>query len=528
HFSVYSSPYNHLIGEAAALYLIGCWIGSPRAAAWRQQAAQVLLEHGPRQFHSDGVCVEQAMGYQFFTLMFLTLAWCAAGPGGGDLRALESTLRNAWRAAAAFQQPDGLWPPFGDIDSARTVPVIPESLWDFRGLCGIGAVLFRDPPARTAGEIPGEELFWLLGTKGVEKFLRLPHAEVDGVVGRFDDSGYAVFRSPAVPGDWLLVDGGPISAGLYADATPSTAHGHADLLQVLVHVGGEPFLVDSGMSTYAGRRDLVDWFRDARAHNTLQIEDAPVARHAGRLGWSHVCHRYTLEAADESGFWLAHAAYQPSEGVFADRYILMIAGTGLWIADHIRTPDPRWIDWSFNLSERAARELRPDSGMDEPLPVYPWPLLVSASGSSLEWNVVRATPDRPVAWRGAEYGVRFAGTQLHGRANSPGELIVLFAFAPLGSVVRTSVRLAGTEVGLQPISAGQPITTAAARVPADGWSVRGGGLDCDLAWGSDGPPGDENWEQLAPTGWRIWKRRLYSVSESRRAEITHGDPHEHC
>jgi hypothetical protein len=508
HFSLYSSPYNHLIGEAAALYLLGLWMDGPRSAEWRRQAADILLQHGPKQFHPDGVCVEQAMGYQFYTLMFLTLAWCAAGPGGGDLAPLESLLRKAWSAAAAFQQSDGLWPPFGDIDSARTVPVLPEEPWDFSGLCGLGAALFTDPASRAAAGLPGAELFWLRGTAGVEALLRQPATEPAATARRLADSGYAVFRSPAVPGDWLLVDGGPIAGGLFADATPSTAHGHADLLQLLVHVGGEPFLVDSGMSTYGGARELVDAYRDAWAHNTLQIEGAPVARHAGRLGWSHVCPQHLLEAADRTDMWLAHVGCQPSPGVFADRYVLMIPGVGLWLADHVRTPDPRRVDWSFQLAERAGFDLGTNLGSQQPLPTAPWPLWVSSSHGALEWSALRGSDRGVEGWRGREYGVRFPGTQLRGHATCPGELVVMFAFTPGDSQVRGTIRLAGRQLGAQPASADAGRPAASPSVPGDGWSLRGGGWDCDLAWGPAAPTGGGDWEPWGTTGWRCWRRRV--------------------
>ncbi len=506
HFSLYSSPYNHLIGEAAALYLLGLWIDSPRSVEWRRQAADILLQHGPKQFHPDGVCVEQAMGYQFYTLMFLTLAWCAAGPGGGELAPLESLLRKAWSAGAAFQQSDGLWPPFGDIDSARTVPVIPAEMWDFSGLCGLGAALFTDSASRTAAGLPGEELFWLRGTAGVAAVLQGPATEPVATVRRLEDSGYAVFRSAAVPGDWLLVDGGPIAGGLFADATPSAAHGHADLLQVLVHVGGEPFLVDTGMASYGGPREEVDWYRDARAHNTLQIEGAPVAKHAGRLAWSHVCPQHQLEAADRTDLWLAHLGCQPGPGVCADRYVLMIPGVGLWLADHVRTPDPRRVDWSFNLSETAARSLGPQLAGDGPLATTPWPLWVASSQDAPHWSVWRGSANGIEGWRGLEYGKRFPGTQLRGHAPCPGELVVLFAFTPPHSQVRATIRVGGCEVGSGPSPAGTGQPTAPTGLPAAGWSIRGAGWDCDLAWGATAPVGGGNWEPWGTTGWQGWWR----------------------
>src|SRR5262249_12102093 len=109
HLSFYSSPYNHLIGEAAGLYILATWLGDlPAARGWRQCARQVLLEHGPKQFYRDGFCVEQATGYHFFTLGFLAHALATSRRIGEPLEELQPLIARAFSAGAAFIQPDGL------------------------------------------------------------------------------------------------------------------------------------------------------------------------------------------------------------------------------------------------------------------------------------------------------------------------------------------------------------------------------------------------------------------------------------
>lgn len=523
HVSLYSSPYNHLIGEAAALFLLGCWLESPRAAGWRKTGARLLTEHAPRQFHSDGVCVEQAMGYQFYTLMFLTLAWCAAGTAGGELAPLTATLRRAWNAAAVFQQPDGLWPAMGDVDSARTVPVLPECLWDFRGLCGIGAVLFDDPDARGAAGQPGEELYWLLGARGVAEFQRQSSTSQVGC-RQLPASGYVICRSQQTAGDWLFVDAGPVSDGLHADATPSTAHGHADLLQVLVHLEGKPFLIDSGMSNYAGPREWVDWFRDARAHNTLEVAGAPVARHAGRLGWSHVCQTYSLESACDGNLWMVHAACQPVAGVAVNRYVLMLPGKGLWIVDQIRTPEPHQVDWSFNLADHAAQRLVDWNEQTVPIPLIPWELRAVSNAGVPRVQLVRAAAGQPIAWRGTDYGVRVPGLQLRFQQECQEELVVMFSFLPPGGGIEATLELAGSKVGLSSNSPARERQTPALPPPAGRWSIRGPGNDFDIAWGFAAPPDDALLSRLGSGGWPCWKQRLDSRDECGSSAAA-GDPH---
>jgi hypothetical protein len=55
HLEHYSSPYNHLIGEAAALYMLGaCFPEFQDAPRWRATARAVFDRRLAEQFYADG------------------------------------------------------------------------------------------------------------------------------------------------------------------------------------------------------------------------------------------------------------------------------------------------------------------------------------------------------------------------------------------------------------------------------------------------------------------------------------------
>ena len=511
HFSVYSSPYNHLIGEAAGLYLIGIALGQlDDSKRWRRRGREVLLQHTPKQFYEDGFCVEQAIGYHFYTLGFLTLAIVAARNEGEPLHDLEPIAHRAYRAGAAFRQPNGRWPGIGDIDSARSIPVHHDDFWDFNSLCSLGAVLFDDAKLITSDD-PGDELFWLLGCAGVERWrslygsrlvprdearmsdeeansersrqcsaeaslgaglptppdtvarsetghsaaalgagLSTPRALGAGLPTppqetsvRFHvlrDSGYAI----ATDGnDWLLFDAGPIAAGLHADATPSAAHGHADTLQVLYWLDGEPILHDCGMPFYAGPVEWVQHFRGPAAHNTIQVEGAPLARHAGHLAWSHVASRPMLEANMAEDMWLARGCAEWKPGVVVERHLLCLPGEGLWIADWIQLDRPREIRWYWQLPVGTVQHDCVEPGASH----------FAFSGSRNRLAMWSDTPfaqvgldlphdDSPVAWRAEDYGVWSAAQRVRVSAEPTQSLL---AVARIGHDLKETmtVRFAG-------------------------------------------------------------------------------------
>lgn len=413
HLSYYSSPYNHLMGEATGLYVLGCWLdGLPAASGWRTLGRKVLLQRGPRQFYGDGFCVEQAVGYHFFTLGFLTLACLASRAQRDDLAALEGCLAQAWLAGAALGMPDGRWPAIGDVDSARAFPLHANDFWDFRDLCSLGAVVHRLPALKGVAAGPGPELFWLLGCEGVAAFENLPSEPVrPAVVLR--DAGYCIARGrPSDGGDWVLLDCGPVADGLYRDGTPSVAHGHLDALQVLYFRKGTPVLIDSGMPSYAGPLDRLEHFRGPAAHNVFEVQGLPAARHAGRLAWSHVIGEPDLRACLTGSAWLMGGTLRLSGGVRLVRNLLRLPGGQLWIADLAVGHGVRPLHWHWNF---------PGSGQVKPsvpavgclrLNLAHLEVEFCSGGRDLAWHWFCGLEGQHRGWISDGYGESFPATSI--------------------------------------------------------------------------------------------------------------------
>jgi len=472
HLSFYSSPYNHLIGEAAGLFILGSWLdGVESASLWRMRGRDVLLEHGPRQFYRDGFCVEQATGYHFFTLGFLAHAVVAGQAAGDPIEGLQPTLANAFRAAAAFMQPNGLWPAVGDVDSARAIPAIPENFWDFKSLYSLGTVLGNCRELAQVAQEPGAELYWLSGLEGVQKFidstaarqsdrpsaverpsqarLNAPDADktfsqasaADGRrVSVLSDAGYAIVRSgSASDADWVLLDGGPIADGLFADATPSTAHGHADALQVLLCLRGQPILCDSGIPFYFGSREWVDHFRSAAAHNTIEIEGRPVARHAGRLGWSHVCGSMHLGTNDTPHGPLVWGKVELDSSNSMTRTVLLIPGRGVWIGDLVQTDQPRLVQWYWQVPQAAAMRICGLDGTTSALAGQDLVMTQWGPAGAVKLQANTGNASGPRGWQASAYGTRVAGCAIGSQQLVNGEslFITYFGFEAANSNVRS-------------------------------------------------------------------------------------------
>ena len=288
HLELYSSPYNHLIGEAAALFALGVMFPEFEDARQWVHRGRVVLEKTVRdQFHPDGGTVEQSTFYHHATLGFYMLALLL---GERNQISLSSSVRQAVERGVEFSmtltQPDGRIPAIGGADDGKPIRLEHLPFWDFRPYLSIGAVLFSRPDFKAIAGRFFEDALWLLGTEGARVFDTLTSRAPQNCVA-LKASGYYVARNGASQdADYVCFDCGDQAGGLRKDDVPSAAHGHADCLSVIVALGGRPVLVDPGFFCYNGDPEWEVHFRKTRAHNTLTIDGRDQARHVSKMAWT--------------------------------------------------------------------------------------------------------------------------------------------------------------------------------------------------------------------------------------------------
>jgi len=307
----------------------------------------------------------------------------------------------------------------------------------------------------------------------------------------------------------VLFDCGPIAAGLFPDATPSTAHGHADLLQVLVHHAGEPVLIDSGMDGYAGGGDRVEWFRGPEAHNTLEVADAPMARHAGRLAWSHVRHGEPLQGVLGESLALAHGAYVPEADLRVERHLCVVPGVGVWMADRVRLPASRRIRWFWQpQTEGRPGELQCGSHGAE----FRWRNhTLRRRGQGADWQAVEqvSQPGSPAGWKCPGYGQA-----------EPGTTLVVSCQAPAGMFqCLTELTWQPALVAVRFPGDAPPADWSAPELPAmlphaAQWQLRLNHESWHIVTGCPTAPAGTGWQRVAGVGdWPCWRRVLSQAKD---------------
>jgi hypothetical protein len=279
-----SSVNNHLIGEAAGVFVAASYFGNLRGASrWQARSREILCREILSQTYPDGGTSEQAIGYHLFVLQFFVAAGVTARATGRDMpESYWSRLEKMFEFLACLSEGGDALPAFGDGDDGYVLDLgsDPRSVKEW---LAVGAALFgrNDFKVRAGGY--AEPVEWLLGKPGRQSFEAIPESQDKRIVSRaFTDSGYYLLQhgdldSPDCVS--VVFDCGPLGMGALA------AHGHADALSFTLRAFGRDVLIDPGTYDYFSYPKWREYFRSTRAHNTVVIDGRDQSEMLGLFLW---------------------------------------------------------------------------------------------------------------------------------------------------------------------------------------------------------------------------------------------------
>jgi hypothetical protein len=339
HFSLYSSANNHLIGEAAGLYIAAItWPHWPHARTWLAEAKAILEREALSQNTLDGVNREQAVSYQQFELDLLLQPLVAGKANGHEFSAaFESRIEAMMEYLASIMDAGGNIPMFGDSDDGLLVRLAQGSKHcRYRSLLATGAILFRRGDFKAKAGRLDDKTRWLFGAGADSAFRQLDGSGAQLPVRRaFPAGGYYILGCDFETENEirLVADAGPL--GYQAIA----AHGHADALAFTLSVGGKEFLIDPGTYTYQTQGPWRQYFRGTAAHNTVRVDATDQSRSGGNFMW--------LSKADAGcSLWQP----SPERDIFEG-----------WHDGYMQLPDPVMHRRRITLEKRLRRVVIEDS-----------------------------------------------------------------------------------------------------------------------------------------------------------------------
>ena len=298
-FSKGSSANNHLIGEAAGIFIACCYFNTfPHAKKWRESSSKVLEQEIIAQTYPDGCTEEHAFGYQFFVMQFFLLS-LRAGNATGNRFSTEyrDRLKKMYRFMDEISADTGTPPNMGDSDNGYVLDLgdLPRNTCE---LLTVGGHEFGITSLLSG--IRSETVFWLFGDVPRENEIEDKRRKSK----LFSDSGYALLRTDRLS---VFFDCAEIGYGRIA------AHGHADCLSFCLSVDGRPVIVDPGTYDYFTSPGWRDHFRQTKAHNTVEIDAVSQSENLGPFMWGQRARPSKIDFHDneyESFACASHSGYE--------------------------------------------------------------------------------------------------------------------------------------------------------------------------------------------------------------------------
>ena len=361
-----SSANNHLVGEAAGVYIATSYFHNLKGAQrWREQSREILCHELLSQIHADGGTREQALGYLLFVLQFFLLAAIVAHRSGDGMPAAYRARLEKMLAFIGGLCEGGATPPvFGDCDDGYVLDLgnTPD---DYHGWLAAGAVLCdRADLRRQAGAI-SEPAWWLLGPEAQAQFDTMSNAAGDEHIGSraFPESGYYLLqhgKRDAADRLSVVFDCGELGYG------PLAAHGHADALSFTLRAFGVNVFVDPGTYDYFSYPAWRDYFRSTRAHNTVVIDGQNQSQMLGAFLWGARararCRAWNPTAAGGQVIG-EHDGYKRLDDPVVHRRSLDLDGEArrLTVRDEIHTRGDHRVDICYHLAEHCRVEAAGDN-----------------------------------------------------------------------------------------------------------------------------------------------------------------------
>ncbi len=304
-FSRGSSANNHVIGEAAGVFIAACyWF--PDEEKWIADAQEILEAEILNQTYPDGGSREQALSYQFFVIQFFKLCGVAGERYNHPFSdAFWQRLAGMYDFVERFRPFQGCLPMFGDQDDGYVVH-FGAHIHDLNDHRSWRKALSGEA---TPHHLPSQ---MLLPDGSLSRMPRPRSVEAPAAAHAFRHAGHVILNQGGIA---VLFDAAELGYGSMA------AHGHADALQVCVTWKGQPVLVDSGTYDYFTHPQLREYFRSTAAHNTIRLDERDQSLSAGPFMWSERADAELVKCDACDGGARAVGRLKHYPGISGDRFV---------------------------------------------------------------------------------------------------------------------------------------------------------------------------------------------------------------
>lgn len=398
-YSQSSSANNHLIGEAAGVFVASSYFNNLRhASKWWDRSRDILIREILNQTYSDGGSKEQAIGYQNFIIQFFIIAGFVARATNQDFpKSYWTRLEKMLEFVEKLGEGGENLPAFGDCDDGYVLDIA-DNPHNMRQWLTVGAELIgrndRYDNSRDSGEVKCSSC-------------------------AFEQSGYYLLQyreNDSQDCISVVFDCGPLGMGTLA------AHGHADALSFTLRAFGKDVLVDPGTYDYFSYPKWREYFRSTRSHNTVVIDEKDQSEMLGSFLWGRKANASCLawEPSSVGGRVVGeHDGYTCLSDPVTHRRTVELDGPGclLVIHDEVITRGKHDVAVIFHLAEHCV--VSPAVRNRYRIDVGPGTVEIELD-SSLQVELFRGSTNPIYGWISRGYHRKKECTTLIGRYTSEG------------------------------------------------------------------------------------------------------------
>ena len=297
---------NHLIGEAAGLYIVASLWDFPGSRGFIRRAKKILAREMLRQTFPDGVTREASSWYHQFVTDFCDLVDRVAAATGDKFSEPFHARLAEMKAFLEMMMVAGSVVRYGDADD--------------------GWALFLE----------GDIAPWKHAVFGpAPTMAKQPSMHYHP---------YAKLVAAHLKNSFLFIRAGEFGMG--GDGFAS--HAHDDFLSPIVYLAGFPVLVDPGTFVYNGDPHNRAKYRGADAHNGIIIGNGTGAEQRMNFGWNHI----RLDAKIvESAFTVREAIITANYGEWPQhKRIVKVNQNVSLIVDRFLQPLAKPCEWRLHLA----------------------------------------------------------------------------------------------------------------------------------------------------------------------------------
>jgi hypothetical protein len=368
--SSYSSANNHLIGEAAGLFIGSILFPQfDESNEWISKSKKILEEECEKQNYNDGVNKEQAFSYQQFVLDFLIISGIVGKRVGcefSDLYWLK--IEKMIEFIYSVRDFGGNYPKFGDEDDGFVIDLCQRKYGVYDSLLNLGAVLFKktkflrksfnkDLKTRLLLHMVGVDENQIINDlKNKEQVNSNIHKACENsdlnITTKFEDGGYYILgcNIGKILEEKMIFDCGAL--GYLSIA----AHGHADSLAFTFSAGGCPIFIDPGTYVYHTNKKWRNYFRSTRAHNTINVDGMDQSIIEGNFMWSNKANSKIMNYNNLTSIRGIHDGYMElAEPVVHMREVIFDKQSRIWtLKDEIKSEGLHNIEFNLHLSHECS------------------------------------------------------------------------------------------------------------------------------------------------------------------------------